>query len=65
MVRVSPKQAWQISQTNKDFFLYNLGGDNKVKEYILTNDLPRHRHKFHHFKLVECINIESNLFNTI
>ena len=53
--------AYKISKSKKTFFCYTLDKENnKVKEYILTNDLTRYRNKFDNFKLVEVIKTDIN-----
>ncbi len=43
------------------FFCYTLDKENnKVKDYILTNDLRRYRNQYSNFKLVEIIQTDIN-----
>ena len=44
----------KLSNTKKVFFLFNVE-NNTIKEYILTNDLTRHRLRYQNFKLIEII----------
>jgi len=44
----------KLSNTKKAFILFNVE-NNTIKEYILTNDLTRHRLKYQTFKLIEII----------
>ena len=64
--KVSVSLAVKIILSKKDFFLYT--EENKqIKDYMLTNDLTRHRNKFNNrFKLVDdvkkqLINLNINL----
>ncbi len=64
--KISISIAVKIILSKKDFFLYSVE-NNKIKNYMLTNDLTRHRNKFNNrFKLVddikkELINLTINL----
>lgn len=58
---VSISIAVKIILSKKDFFLYT-EENNKIKSYMLTNDLTRHRNKFNNrFKLVD--DIKKQLIN--
>ena len=58
---VSISIAVKIILSKKDFFLYT-EENNKIKNYMLTNDLTRHRNKFNNkFKLVD--DIKKQLIN--
>ena len=63
---VSVSLAVKIILSKKDFFLYT-EENNQIKDYMLTNDLTRHRNKFNNrFKLVDdvkkqLINLNINL----
>mgnify|MGYP003625202162 FL=1 len=58
---VSISIAVKIILSKKDFFLYT-EENNKIKTYMLTNDLTRHRNKFNNkFKLVD--DIKKKLIN--
>ncbi len=58
---VSISIAVKIILSKKDFFLYT-EENNKIKRYMLTNDLTRHRNKFNNkFKLVD--DIKKQLIN--
>lgn len=53
--------AVKIILSKKDFFLYTVE-NNHIKNYMLTNDLTRHRNKFNNrFKLVD--DIKKDLIN--
>ena len=64
--KVSVSLAVKIILSKKDFFLYT-EENNQIKDYMLTNDLTRHRNKFNNrFKLVDdvkkqLINLNINL----
>ncbi len=64
--KISISIAVKIILSKKDFFLYSVE-NNKIKNYMLTNDLTRHRNKFNNrFKMVddikkELINLTINL----
>jgi hypothetical protein len=64
--KVSASLAVKIILSKKDFFLYT-EENNQIKNYMLTNDLTRHRNKFNNrFKLVDdvkkqLINLNINL----
>jgi hypothetical protein len=58
---ISISIAVKIILSKKDFFLYS-EENNKIKSYMLTNDLTRHRNKFNNkFKLVD--DIKKQLIN--
>ena len=58
---ISISIAVKIILSKKDFFLYT-EENNKIKRYMLTNDLTRHRNKFNNkFKLVD--DIKKQLIN--
>ena len=58
---ISISIAVKIILSKKDFFLYT-EENNKIKKYMLTNDLTRHRNKFNNkFKLVD--DIKKQLIN--
>ena len=59
--KISISIAVKIILSKKDFFLYTVE-NNKIKNYMLTNDLTRHRNKFNNrFKLVD--DIKKQLIN--
>ena len=59
--KISISIAVKIILSKKDFFLYTVE-NNQIKNYMLTNDLTRHRNKFNNrFKLVD--DIKKNLIN--
>lgn len=62
MIKANIKTAYLISKSKKDFICFNLDNDNKIlkKEYILTNDLTRHRLKYQQFRLIDIIKKEIN-----
>ena len=59
--KISISIAVKIILSRKDFFLYTVE-NNQIKNYMLTNDLTRHRNKFNNcFKLVD--DIKKDLIN--
>lgn len=52
--KISLSLLLKLSKTKKCFLCFNVE-NNTIKEYILTNDLTRHRLKYQSFKLVEII----------
>ena len=52
--KISLSLLIKLSKTKKVFILFNVE-NNKIKEYIFTNDLTRYRLKYQTFKLVEII----------
>jgi len=44
----------KLSKTKKTFICFNIE-NNKITEFVLTNDLIRFRNKYNTFKLVEII----------
>jgi len=44
----------KLSKTKKTFICFNVE-NNKIKEFVLTNDLIRFRNRYNTFKLVELI----------
>jgi len=52
--KISLTLLLKLSKTKKIFILFNVE-NNKIKDYIFTNDLARHRLKYQTFKLVEII----------
>ena len=49
----------KLSKTKKTFICFNVE-NNKIKEFVLTNDLIRFRNKYNTFKLVEIIKPKLN-----
>jgi len=49
----------KLSKTKKAFILFNIE-NNKITDYIFTNDLTRYRLKYQTFKLVEIIKPQIN-----
>jgi len=52
--KISLTLLLKLSKTKKIFILFNVE-NNKIKDYIFTNDLTRYRLKYQTFKLVEII----------
>ncbi len=60
----SLKTAYLISKSNKVFICFDSEND-KITNYILTNDLNRHRVFYEEFGLVQKMKIEVTvIFNT-
>ena len=49
----------KLSKTKKTFICFNVE-NNKIKEFVLTNDLIRFRSRYNTFKLVEIIKPKLN-----
>ena len=58
MYKINVIDATRILNSRKDFILLNIGNDNKITDYRLTNDLARFRGHYDTFKLVEVIKKE-------
>lgn len=56
MVQLTLLQQIKLNNTNKDFFLFDIDNQNKVINYIFTNDLFRYKNKFTKFRVVSTIN---------
>ena len=52
--RISLTLLLKFSKTKKTFICFNLEQD-KITDFVLTNDLIRFRNKYNRFKLVEII----------
>ena len=52
--KISLSLLLKLSKTKKVFILFNVE-NNKITDYIFTNDLTRYRLKYQSFKLVEII----------
>jgi len=57
--KISLTLLLKLSNTKKVFILFNVE-NNKITDYILTNDLTRYRLKYQTFKLVEIIKPQIN-----
>ena len=49
----------KLSKTKKTFICFNIE-NNKITEFVLTNDLIRFRNRYNSFKLVEIIKPKLN-----
>ena len=56
MVQLTLLQQIKLNNTNKDFFLFDIDNQNKVINYIFTDDLFRYKNKFTKFRVVSTIN---------
>ena len=55
--KLKPAAAKKILNTKKAFICFNTQ-NNIINEYILTDDLIRHKNKFTFFKVISCIKKE-------
>lgn len=60
MYTINIFDATRIHNSRKDFIVFNVGQDNKIISYRLTNDLTKFRGHFDTFRLVEVIKKEIN-----
>ena len=56
MVQLTLLQQIKLNNTNKDFFLFDIDDQDKVINYIFTNDLFRYKNKFTKFRVISTIN---------
>ena len=56
MVQLTLLQQIKLNNTNKDFFLFDIDNQNKVINYIFTDDLFRYKNKFTKFRVISTIN---------
>mgnify|MGYP003678296654 FL=1 len=63
MIQIKTSIASKIINSKKDFFFYDLSKDNKVTNYILTNDFKRKK-EFQAFRVISTVQRE-NEFITI
>ena len=52
--KISLTLLLKLSKTKKTFICFNIE-NNKITEFVLTNDLIRFRNKYNTFKLIEII----------
>ena len=65
MIKLKSTLVSKIIKSKKDFFFYNLDSDNKVTNYILTNDYKyRLEDSFTNYRVISTIKKE-NEFITI
>jgi len=57
--KISLTLLLKLSKTKKTFICFNVE-NNKIKEFVLTNDLIRFRNRYQTFKLVEIIKPKLN-----
>ena len=55
MIQLTLLQQIKLNKTNKDFFLFDVDDQNKVINYIFTNDLFRYKNKFTKFRVISTI----------
>tara|TARA_R110000868_G_scaffold320307_1_gene581214 strand:- start:535 stop:726 length:192 start_codon:yes stop_codon:yes gene_type:complete len=63
MIQIKTSIASKIVNSKKNFFFYDLGTDNIVINYILTNDFKRKK-EFQEFRVISTVQKE-NEFITI
>ena len=63
MIQIKTSIASKIVNSKKNFFFYDLGTDNIVVNYILTNDFKRKK-EFQEFRVISTVQKE-NEFITI
>jgi hypothetical protein len=61
-IKINLLQALKINKSNKDFILFDYDKNNKLTNFVLTNDLQRFKKQFKTFRVISCI--KSNI-NTI
>ena len=61
-IKINLLQALKINKSNKDFILFDYDSNNKLINFVLTNDLQRFKKQFKTFRVISCI--KSNI-NTI
>jgi len=61
-IKINLLQALKINKSNKDFILFDYDSNNKLTNFVLTNDLQRFKKQFKTFRVISCI--KSNI-NTI
>ena len=54
MIQIKTTTAAKVSKSKKDFFFYDTDKENKVTNYILTNDFKRKK-EFSYFRIVSTI----------
>ena len=57
--KISLTLLLKLSKTKKTFICFNVE-NNKIKEFVLTNDLIRFRSRYNTFKLIEIIKPKLN-----
>ena len=63
MIQIKTTIVSKIVNSKKDFFFYDIDGNNKVTNYILTNDFKRKK-EFQAFRVISTVQKE-NEFITI
>jgi len=60
-LKITTKLTLLLLTTNKEFICYNLNDKGtQIDNYILTNDLYRHKSKYTNFKVLSCIKKQLN-----
>jgi len=59
-IKINLLQAIKINKSNKDFILFDYDNNNKLTNFVLTNDLQRFRKQFKTFRVISCIKTNIN-----
>ena len=59
-IKINLLQALKINKSNKDFILFDYDSNNKLTNFVLTNDLQRFRKQFKTFRVISCIKTNIN-----
>jgi len=59
-IKINLLQALKINKSNKDFILFDYDNNNKLTNFVLTNDLQRFRKQFKTFRVISCIKTNIN-----
>jgi len=59
-IKINLLQAIKINKSNKDFILFDYDSNNKLTNFVLTNDLQRFRKQFKTFRVISCIKTNIN-----
>ena len=59
-IKINLLQAIKINKSNKDFILFDYDSNNKLTNFVLTNDLQRFKKQFKTFRVISCIKTNIN-----
>ena len=59
-IKINLLQALKINKSNKDFILFDYDNNNKLTNFVLTNDLQRFKKQFKTFRVISCIKTNIN-----
>ena len=59
-IKINLLQALKINKSNKDFILFDYDSNNKLTNFVLTNDLQRFKKQFKTFRVISCIKSNIN-----